>query len=186
MVMGLLTADRDIGRDLAKLFNVYTGPSFDDDFRKLLIAPVPMREEFIRMIRREAEHARNGERARIVAKVNAFEDPEIVEELYRASMVGVDIDLIVRDICRLRPGLDDISETVNVYSVVGRFLEHSRIFYFENAGDPEYYTGSADWMTRNLDNHVEAVAPIEDPEIRQQLRYNLEVVLVDNRMCWEM
>ena len=186
MVMGLLTADRDIGRDLAKLFNVYTGPSFDDDFRKLLIAPVTMREEFIRMIRREAEHARSGERARIVAKVNAFEDPEIVEELYRASMVGVDIDLIVRDICRLRPGLDDISETVNVYSVVGRFLEHSRIFYFENAGDPEYYTGSADWMARNLDNRVEAVAPIEDPEIRRQLRYNLEVVLVDNRMCWEM
>ena len=184
--LGLLTANQHIGRDLAKLFNFYTGPSIDEEFRELLIAPVTMREEFIRMIRREAAHAREGRRARIVVKVNALEDPEIVEELYRASMAGVDIDLIVRDICRLRPGLADVSETVSVYSVVGRFLEHSRIFYFENDGDPEYYIGSADWMTRNLDNRVEAVTPIEDVEIRRQLRYILAVSLNDNRKCWEM
>ncbi|WP_299267440.1 polyphosphate kinase 1 [Halorientalis sp.] len=184
--LGLLTANRDIGRDLAKLFNFYTGPSIDEEFSELLIAPVTMRDEFTRMIRREADHARAGRRARIVAKVNALEDPKIVEELYRASIAGVDIDLIVRDICRLRPGLEDVSETVSVYSVVGRFLEHSRIFYFENGGEPEYYTGSADWMTRNLDNRVEAVTPIEDVEIRRQLRYILEIMLADNRKCWEM
>jgi len=184
--LGLLTADRDIGRDLVRLFNFYTGPAIADDFHKLLIAPVTMREEFTGMIRREAEHARLGRPARIVAKMNALEDPDIVRELYLASMAGVDIDLIIRDICRLRPGLDGVSETVSVYSVVGRFLEHSRIYYFENGGDPEYYIGSADWMTRNLDNRVEAVTPVEDPRIRAHLRFVLEVMLADNRNCWEM
>jgi polyphosphate kinase len=110
----------------------------------------------------------------------------MVEELYRASMAGVEIDLIVRDICRLRPGLEGVSENVTVHSVVGQFLEHSRIFYFENGGDPEYYLGSADWMTRNLDNRVEAVAPVEDPSIREQLRFNLELILADNRRRWVM
>lgn len=184
--LGLLTADRDIGRDLVKLFNFYTGPAIADDFHKLLIAPVTMREEFTEMIRREAEHARQGRSARIVAKMNALEDPEIVRELYLASMAGVDVDLIVRDICRLRPGIDGVSETVSVYSVVGHFLEHSRIYYFENAGDPEYYVGSADWMTRNLDHRVEAVTPVEDARIRSQLRFVLEVMMADNRKCWEM
>jgi polyphosphate kinase len=198
--LGLLTADRDIGRDLVKVFNFFTGPSLDEEFRKLLIAPVTMREEFTRFVRREAEHARQGRPARIVVKVNGLEDPDMVEELYRASMAGVEVDLIVRDICRLRPGLEEVSENVNVYSVVGRFLEHSRIYYFENGaraeppeepdevewGEPEYYVGSADWMTRNLDSRVEAVAPVEDPEIREQLRFNLELLLADNRRCWEM
>jgi polyphosphate kinase len=184
--LGLLTADRDIGQDLVKLFNFYTGPALDEEFRKLLIAPVTMREEFTEMIRREADHARNGRSARIVAKMNALEDPEMVRELYEASTAGVEIDLIVRDICRLRPGLEGVSETVSVYSVVGRFLEHSRIYYFENGGDPEYYVGSADWMTRNLDNRVEAVAPVEDADVRSQLRFVLEVMLRDNRKCWEM
>jgi polyphosphate kinase len=184
--LGLLTADRDVGDDLVKVFNFFTGPSLDESFLKLLIAPVTMREEFTRYVRREAEHARAGRDARIVVKVNGLEDPEIVAELYRASMAGVDIDLIVRDICRLRPGLEGVSENVTVHSVVGRFLEHSRIYYFENAGDPEYYLGSADWMTRNLDNRVEAVAPVEDPEIREQLRFNLELVLADNRRRWVM
>ncbi|RJT03150.1 polyphosphate kinase 1 [Halococcus sp. IIIV-5B] len=184
--LGLLTADRDIGRDLVKLFNFYTGPTLDEEFRELLIAPVTMRAAFTRMIRREADHAREGRDARIVAKMNALEDPEIVEELYRASMEGVDIDLVVRDICRLRPGIEGISETVSVHSVVGRFLEHSRIYYFENGGDPEYYTGSADWMTRNLDSRVEAVTPVEDPAIRKQLRFVLDVMRHDNRKRWEM
>jgi len=205
--LGLLTADRDIGQDLVTLFNSFTGPGLDEQFRKLLVAPVTMREEFTYCIRREARHARAGRPARIVAKVNGLEDPEIVEELYRASMAGVDIDLIVRDICRLRPGVEGISETVSVHSVVGRFLEHSRIFYFENGartadtddgaasdpsaadidgGHPEYYIGSADWMTRNLDSRVEAVTPVEDPDIRRQLKFNLELILADNRRRWTM
>ncbi|KAB1194139.1 polyphosphate kinase 1 [Haloferax sp. MBLA0076] len=184
--LGVLTADRDIGQDLVKVFNFFTGPSLDEEFRKLLIAPVTMRNEFTKCIRREAEHARAGRSARIVAKMNALEDPGIVEELYRASMAGVEIDLLVRDICRLRPGIDGLSETVSVRSVVDRFLEHSRIFYFENAGAPEYYVGSADWMTRNLDKRVEAIAPVEDPDIREQLRFVLELGLADNRKAWEM
>jgi polyphosphate kinase len=184
--LGVLTADRDVGQDLTKVFNFFTGPTLDDRFRKLLIAPVTMRERFTECIRREAERARDGERARIVVKVNGLEDPEIVEELYRASMAGVEIDLVVRDICRLRPGLDGISDTVRVHSIVGRFLEHSRIFYFENGGDPEWYIGSADWMTRNLDNRVEAIAPVDSPAIKRQLRYVLDACLTDNRRRWEM
>jgi polyphosphate kinase len=218
--LGLLTADRDIGQDLVTLFNSFTGPGLDERFRKLLVAPVTMREEFTRCIRREALHAQAGRPARIVAKINGLEDPAIVEELYRASMAGVEIDLIVRDICRLRPGLDGISENVSVHSVVGRFLEHSRIFYFENGaraadpiadstadaaldsaatdtdadaaaadadgGRPEYYVGSADWMTRNLDSRVEAVTPVEDHDLRRQLKFNLELILADNRRRWTM
>jgi polyphosphate kinase len=184
--LGVLTADRDIGQDLVKLFNFFTGPSLDEQFRELLIAPVTMRETFTRLIRREAEHARNGREGRIVVKTNALEDPDIVRELYQASMAGVDIDLIVRDICRLRPGLEGVSETIDVHSIVGRFLEHSRIFYFGNDGDPDWYVGSADWMTRNLDNRVEAVAPVYDPKIREQLRFVLETLLSDNRDRWVM
>ncbi|GGN22305.1 polyphosphate kinase 1 [Halarchaeum nitratireducens] len=196
--LGLLSADRDIGQDLTKVFNFFTGPTLDDQFRKLLIAPVTMRERFVEMIRREAAHARNGRPTRIVAKVNGLEDPEIVAELYRASMAGVEIDLIVRDICRLRPGLDDVSENIAVHSIVGRFLEHARVFYFENgarstdphaadgAGEPEWYIGSADWMTRNLDYRVEAVTPVETPALRAQLRFILELSLRDNRRRWVM
>jgi polyphosphate kinase len=130
-----------------------------------------------------------------VVKANALEDPDLVEELYRASMAGVDVDLVVRDICRLRPGIEGLSETVDVVSIVDRFLEHSRIFYFENGAtsgatgdgrDPEYYVGSADWMTRNLDNRVEAVAPVTDRRLREQLRFVLDLCLQDNRSAWEM
>ena len=184
--LGILTSDRDIGQDLVKVFNFFTGPSLDEEFRKLLIAPETMREKFTDFIRREAEHAKAGRGGRIVVKVNGLEDPDLVAELYRASMAGVDIDLIVRDICRLRPGLETVSENITVHSVVGRFLEHSRIFYFENDGDPEWYIGSADWMTRNLDYRVEAVAPVENPDIREQLRFILETMLADNRRRWVM
>ena len=199
--LGLLTADRDVGQDLVTLFNSFTGPELDEQFRKLLVAPVTMRRELTRNIRREARHARAGRPATIVVKVNGLEDPELVQELYRASMAGVDVDLIVRDICRIRPGLDGVSENVSVHSVVGRFLEHSRIFYFENGaraarsadfddpsegGHPEYYIGSADWMTRNLDHRVEAVTPVEDPAVRRRLKFNLDLLLADNRKRWVM
>ena len=184
--LGLLTADRDIGHDLTKVFNFFTGPTLDDRFRKLLIAPVTMRERFTELIRREAEHARQERRGRIVVKINGLEDPAIVEEIYRASIAGVEIDLIVRDICRLRPGIDDLSENITVHSIVGRFLEHARIFYFENADKPEWYIGSADWMTRNLDHRVEAITPVEDTKLRRQLRFILEASLLDNRRRWVM
>jgi len=184
--LGLLTADPNIGQDLVKLFNYFTGHSLHEEYRELLIAPGNMRERFVDLIRREATHAREGREARIVAKVNRLEDPEIVEELYRASRAGVDIDLIVRDICRLRPGLEDVSDTISIISIVGRFLEHSRIFYFHDDGAERYYIGSADWMERNLDNRVEAVAPIHDPALRTRLREILEICLADNRDCWEM
>jgi polyphosphate kinase len=184
--LGMLTADKDIGQDLVRLFNFFTGHSLHEDYRKTLVAPTNMRGRFTDLIRREAAHARAGQEGKIVAKMNSLEDPEIVRELYEASMAGVEIDLIVRGICRLRPGLAGVSDTVRVHSVVGRFLEHSRIFYFHNAGDPDYYIGSADWMTRNLDRRVEAVAPVEDPELRSELQTILDVMLEDNRKRWVM
>jgi polyphosphate kinase len=184
--LGLLTADPDIGQDLVKLFNYFTGHSLHEEYRELLIAPGNMRERFVDLIRQEATHARQGRTARIVAKVNRLEDPEIVEELYRASRAGVEIDLIVRDICRLRPGLGGVSDTIGVTSIVGRFLEHSRIFFFHDDGAERYYIGSADWMERNLDNRVEAVAPIHDSALQTRLQEILDVCLADNRDCWEM
>jgi polyphosphate kinase len=184
--LGLLTADRNVGQDLVRVFNFFTGHSMHEEYRDLLVAPTNMRERFRELIEREAEHARSGESAGIVAKVNRLEDPDLVAALYRASMAGVDIDLVVRDICRLRPGLPGVSDTVDVYSVVGRFLEHSRVFRFENAGDPAFYLGSADWMTRNLDRRVEAVAPVEDETLQDELQAILDVMLADNRRRWEM
>ncbi|PGF17105.1 polyphosphate kinase 1 [Natrinema sp. CBA1119] len=184
--LGLLTANRDIGQDLVRLFNYFTGHSMYRDYRKLLIAPGNMRDRFVELVRAEAERARDGDDARIVAKMNRLEDPAIVRELYEASIAGVDIDLIVRDICRLRPGLEGISETIDVYSVVGRFLEHSRIFYFRAGGEDRYYIGSADWMTRNLDSRVEAIAPIEDPRLQGRLETILETLLADDANRWVM
>jgi polyphosphate kinase len=184
--LGLFTASRDIGQDLVQLFNYFTGNSVHDDYRELLIAPGNMREQFIEAIRSEAEHAREGKPAEITAKVNRLEDPEIIRELYRASQAGVDIDLLVRDICRLRPGLQGVSENISVVSIINRFLEHSRIFRFHHDGDERFYIGSADWMERNLDNRVEAVVPIHDPQLRDRLRHILELNLSDNVKAWEL
>ncbi|QDX40727.1 polyphosphate kinase 1 [Salarchaeum sp. JOR-1] len=190
--LGLLTADPDIGYDLVTLFNFFTGHSMPQEFRSLLVAPTTMRERFHDLIDREIERADAGDPARIVAKMNRLEDPETVTHLYEASRAGVDIDLVVRDICRLRPGVDDLSENITVRSIVGRFLEHSRVFYFENgAGDiddpaPAYFIGSADWMQRNLDNRVEAIAPVTDPALRDYLDDVLDVLFSDNRRAWEL
>jgi len=184
--LGLLTADPDVGQDLVRLFNYFTGHSLHEDYRELLIAPGHMRQQFVDLIRREAEHAREGREARIVAKLNRLEDPEIVRELYRASRAGVDVDLVVRDICRLRPGVEGVSENVDVVSIVGRYLEHSRIYYFLDGGTERYYIGSADWMQRNLDNRVEAVAPIHDEALQERLAHVLETCLADNRNAWDL
>ncbi|ELY41792.1 polyphosphate kinase 1 [Natronorubrum tibetense] len=184
--LGLLTADRDIGQDLVKLFNYFTGHSMHSEYRTLLIAPGNMRDRFTELLRDATQHALQGGDVRLVAKMNRLEDPALVRALYRASIAGVDIDLIVRDVCRLRPGLEEVSETINVYSIVGRFLEHSRLFYFQTGDDERYYIGSADWMTRNLDSRVETVAPIEELRLQNRLQSILETLLSDTQNRWKM
>ena len=184
--LGLFTSDPGIGHDIVSLFNSFTGHTRHEEYRKLLVAPETLRTRLVELIEREKHHARNDDEGRIVAKMNSLEDPEIVRELYEAGAAGVEIDLIVRGICRLRPGVPGVTDSVRVHSVVGRFLEHSRIFRFENDGDPAYFIGSADWMTRNLDRRVEAVAPVESPELRAELDAILSVMLNDDRKRWTM
>jgi polyphosphate kinase len=182
--LGLFTAKQEVGADLTDLFNSLTGFSRQNSFRNLLVAPRNMRDRFTEMIDREAEHARAGKPARIIAKMNALVDAEIIQHLYDASQAGVDIDLIVRGICCLRPGVPGVSENITVISIVGRFLEHSRIYYFENDGDEEVYFGSADWMPRNFDRRVEVVTPIEDRALHARVHSLLEYQLADNRQAW--
>ena len=184
--LGFFTTDPRIGADMTDLFNVLTGFSRQQTFRSLIVAPYGIRERFLELIAREAEHARAGRPARIVAKMNALADAEIIAALYRASRAGVDIDLIVRGICCLRPGLPDVSERIRVISIVGRFLEHSRAWHFLNGGAEEFYIGSADWMSRNFDGRVEAIVPIEDPALHASLRTLLATLLADNRQAWEL
>lgn len=184
--MGLLSCRDDLGADLTDLFNYLTGYSRQRSYRKLLVAPVNLRDRFQFLITREIENCRQGYPSRIVAKMNALVDPKLITNLYEASCAGVQIDLIVRGICCLRPGVPGISENIRVISVVGRFLEHSRIYYFHNQGKEEVYIGSADWMPRNLDRRVEAVVPVEDPELIKDLQEILAVMLADNRQAWEL
>jgi len=172
--LGLLTANPEIGDDATDLFNFMTGFSRPREYTHLMVAPVNLRERMLALIEREIGHAQAGRPSRIAAKINRLTDLEIIDALYRASQAGVPIDLIVRGSCMLRPGVPGLSETVHVRSVVGQFLEHSRIFYFANGGDEDVYIGSADWMTRNLDRRVEVVTPILDPDLKRQLK---EVVL---------
>jgi len=154
--------------------------------QKLIVAPANMRDQFLALIDRETLIARAGRPARIVAKVNALVDQEMIESLYRASQAGVLVDLLVRGICCLRPGLPGISDRIQVVSIVGRFLEHSRLWYFHNDGDPGFYVGSADWMPRNLDRRVEAVAPVEDERLHADLRSLIDVCLADDVQAWDL
>jgi len=172
--LGLLTANAEIGDDATDLFNFMTGFSRPREYTHLMVAPVNLRERMLALIEREIGHAQAARPARIAAKINRLTDLEIIDALYRASQAGVPIDLIVRGSCMLRPGVPGLSETVHVRSVVGQFLEHSRIFYFANGGDEDVYIGSADWMTRNLDRRVEVVTPILDSDLKRHLK---EVVL---------
>lgn len=167
--LGLLTVDDEIGADVLELFNYLTVYSPPSDIQKLLIAPLNLRDRMTEMIERESENARNGKPASIIAKINRLADSEIVNKLYEASQAGVQIDLIVRGICTLRPGVPGLSENIRVRSIVGRLLEHSRIYYFENGGTSEIYIGSSDWMPRNLDRRVEVLAPIRNGEIKRFL-----------------
>jgi len=184
---GLLTCDERIGRDATELFNyLTTGVTPQRHFHKLLVGPRMMKRALITKIEREEQHARNGRDSGIRMKMNALEDAEVVRALYRASQAGVPIDLVVRDTCRLRPGVPGLSESVRVVSVVGRFLEHARVFTFHNAGQEELFIGSADLMTRNLDNRVEVLVPIETPALRDELRQSLAIQLMDQRSAWDM
>jgi polyphosphate kinase len=179
--VGLLTADREFGEDATNLFNYLTGYSRYSTYNCLLVAPVNLRERLLALINRETEHAKAGRPASVIAKLNSLTDLEIIRALYEASQAGVPVDLVVRGVCMLRPGVPGVSENVRVRSIVGRFLEHSRVFYFANDGREEVYVGSADWMTRNLDRRVEVVAPVKDQRLRRYLReVLLDAYLRDN------
>jgi len=184
--LGLLTCDREVGYDLVNLFHFLTGHAPNQQYRQLVVAPRDMRRRFVELIRREVEHQSAGGRGRIIAKINALDDVEIIRELYAASRAGVRVDLIVRGHCRLRPGLPGYSDQVRVVSLIGRFLEHDRIYYFANGGEPEILMGSADWRERNLDRRVEALLPIRHPELKRRLVRMLELALLDNRLAWEL
>jgi polyphosphate kinase len=177
--LGLFTCRPEFGEDLTELFNLLTGYTRPVRFNHLLVAPTGLRNALVEKIRRESAHARAGRPARIVAKVNSLVDWPIIQELYEASQAGVEIDLIVRGTCCLRPGVPGMSERIRVLSIVDRFLEHARVYCFENGGATEYYLASADWMPRNLDHRVETAFPILDPRLQAEIRQMLEVQLAD-------
>jgi len=171
--LGLLTCDEKMGDDASALFNVVTGYARKNSYRRFLVAPVDLREGLAELVRREMAHAREGRVASIVLKMNSLVDQKMIAQLYEASQAGVSIDLLVRGICCLRPGVPGVSENIRVHSLVGRFLEHSRIYYFHNDGEPDVYIGSADIMPRNLDRRVEVLAPVRDPKLVKRLRQEI-------------
>lgn len=184
--LGLFTCDEVIGSDVTDVFNLLTGYAPDQSFDKLFVAPKHMRKQISSLIDHEIKQAEKGKEARIIAKMNQLEDPQIIQQLYKASSAGVKIDLIVRGVCRLIPGKKDLSENIKVHSIIGRFLEHSRVYYFCHSGEHRYYIGSADWMHRNLDARVEAVVPIEKPCLKKYLQFMLNIYLRDNMQRWEL
>jgi polyphosphate kinase len=184
--VGLFTCSRSVGADVSDLFNSLTGYSRQRLYRKLLVAPVNLRGRFIELIDREAAHAAAGRPARIIGKMNALVDTDIIDALYRASQAGVEIDLIIRGICCLRPGIPGVSDRIHVVSIIGRFLEHSRLWHFANGGAEEFYLGSSDWMPRNFDRRVEAVAPVDSPALHERLRALFATYLEDNRQAWDL
>ncbi len=188
--VSLLTCRPDLTADIVDLFNYLTGRNRKGDYRKLLIAPANMKSRFLELIRREIEHQKAGRPAHILAKMNQLEDRDVCRALSEASQAGVAVDLIVRGFCTLRPGVPKFSENIRVISIIGRFLEHSRIYHFRNgAADPvdgEYYIGSADWMHRNLESRVEAITPIEERALRADLWRILQIQMRDQRQAWEM
>ena len=179
--IGMFTCKESYGEDATAVFNMLSGYSEPAGWNRLSVAPLWLKDKFIYLINREKENALNGKSARIIAKMNSLCDPDIIKTLYEASGAGVHIDLIVRGICCLKVGIKGVSENITVRSIVGNYLEHSRIFCFENNGNPEYYCGSADWMPRNLERRVEILFPVEEEELKDRLRYILETELKDNR-----
>ncbi len=183
---GLLSCQPELGQDLIELFNYLTGFAKQQSYRKLLVAPVTLRNGIEKLIKREINYAKNGLPAKIIAKMNSLVDPEIIKLLYIASHEGVKIELIIRGMCCLYPQKKGLSENIKVTSIIGRFLEHSRIFWFSNDGDAEVFIGSADWMRRNLDRRVEAVTPIEDNKIKKEIKHLLDCYLEENKGSWNM
>ncbi|MDX1585777.1 MAG: polyphosphate kinase 1 [Balneolaceae bacterium] len=184
--LGLLTNDPDLGYDVTNLFHYLTGYAPSQNYKKLLVAPQLLRSSFYKLIDREIALAEKGKEGKIIAKMNALDDVEIIKRLYKASQAGVEIDLIVRGHSRLRPQLKKYSENIRIISIIGRFLEHDRIFYFGNNGDPKIYIGSADWRFRNLDERVEAIVPITLPGLQKRIISILKKALKDNRLAWDM
>jgi polyphosphate kinase len=183
---GLMTADEAIGEDIHEIFLQLTGLTRVPRLRKLLHAPFSLHQALMAKIDREAEHARAGKPAHIIAKLNALTEPAIIQALYRASRAGVEVDLIVRGICCLRPGIPGVSERIRVRSIIGRFLEHSRVYSFENAGEREIYCGSADWMDRNLFRRIEVAFPVEAPELKARVADDLKLFLEDDMQAWTL
>ena len=188
--LGIFTTHKPICDDLIQLFHFITGRSLNNTYQHLLVAPFNMKTRFLEMIDREIEHARSGKEALIIAKMNSMDEIDITEKLYQASNAGVKIILIVRGFCTLKPQIPGLSENIHVYSVIGRFLEHSRLFYFKNqaaeAISGEFYLGSADWMHRNLQNRVEVITPIYSRDLKIKCWHFIETVLNDHRLLWEM
>ena len=184
--LGLLSTDTEIASDLIELFNYLSGFSKQKNYKKLLVSPFSMRKKFNYLINREIDNANKGLKAEIIAKMNSLVDPEIIELLYQASDAGVKINLIIRGICCLYPKKINLSENIRVVSIIGHFLEHSRIFWFYNNNQSEAYIGSADWMRRNLDRRIEAITPIEDKKLKKQLYDLLNTYLKDSYCSWEM
>jgi polyphosphate kinase len=191
--LGLLTARPEVGEDLTKLFNLLSGYASEPQYKAMLTSPVGVREGLTERIRREIENKNAGKAARIAFKLNSLVDERIIDELYLASKAGVEIDILVRGMCSLRPGVPGLSETIRVNSVLGRYLEHSRIFYFENGGDPDVFIGSADMMHRNLDRRVETLVRIAQPNQIEQLRRIIDIGMskevdswsLDNQGAWQ-
>ena len=183
---GLMTADEAIGEDVHEIFLQLTGLTRVPKLRKLLHAPFSLQQALVAKIDREAEHARAGKPARVVAKLNALTEPTVIQALYRASRAGVSVDLIVRGVCCLRPGVPGVSERIKVRSIVGRFLEHSRVYDFENGGQREVYCASADWMDRNLFRRIEVAFPLDSPEYRARVADELNLYLADDAQAWEL
>jgi polyphosphate kinase len=185
--LGLFTADERLVDDVTEVFNGLTGYSSRRSYHSLLVAPGGLRQGFRALVEREMAHAAEGRPAGIIIKNNAVADPAMIRTLYKASQAGITIDMIVRGVCCLRPGIPGISDRIRVRSIVGRFLEHSRIYSFENGGEPEVYIGSADLMERNLDRRVEVLCPIADPDLRQHLRdVVLGALAADTERAWTL
>jgi polyphosphate kinase len=179
--IGLFTADPDIGEDTSEVFNLLTGYSQRHRWKKLLVAPLGLRERVIELIEREQRNAQSGMPARVIVKMNSLVEPSVIDSLYRASQAGVAIDLVIRGICCLRPGMPGISENIRVITIVDKFLEHSRIFYFENAGNPDVFLASADWMPRNFFRRIEVMFPVQDPRLKARVVEEiLPTVLADS------
>jgi len=184
--LGVLSCDEELGAGVAAVFNELTAAVQVPDYGPLLVGPHNLRERFIELIRREADHSRAGRPCGVRAKMNQLQDQQVIRELYKASQAGVPITLNVRGLCCLQAGVPGVSETIGVFSTLGRFLEHGRIYRFENGGQPEFYVGSADWMRRNLSSRMETIVPIKDESVRAQLQHILDVYEADNCSAWDM